>query len=226
VRAAKIIRVLERRFFPERSRNRLQREWEKRWSREDSRLPWMGRSTSKQILEAVETGWFPAGGLVLDIGCGLGEVTHWFAERGFSALGVDFASAAIERARSRYAEIPGRLEYRTLDIVRETPPDRPYSALLDRGCFHSIPRVDSDAYVRNVASASAHGTPLLLFIRAFRGRLDLGHREEREFHDRSISDSFSRDFEILRSDEAALSDPGEDDLEEGLPGLVYWMRRR
>lgn len=189
-------------------------------------MPWMDRGISKQILEAVETGWFPAGGLVLDIGCGLGEVTHWFAERGFHALGIDFASAAIERARARYGEIPGRLEYQTLDIVKEAPPDRPYSSLLDRGCFHGIPGVDSDAYVRNVASVSVPGTPLLLFIRAFRGRLDLGHREEREYHDGSISDSFSRDFEILRSGEAVLSDPGDDGLDEVLPGLVYWMRRR
>jgi SAM-dependent methyltransferase len=226
VRAKKVIRSLERRFFPELSRERFQRQWEKRWSEEDAPRPWMDRGTSKQILEAVDTGWFPAGGLVLDIGCGSGEVAHWLAERGFPALGVDFASAAIERARARCGEIPGRLEYRTLDIVREKPPDRPYSILLDRGCLHSIPRVDWSTYVRNVASVSTPGTRFLLFIRAFRGELDLGRREERALHDRSISDSFSGEFEILRSDEAELSDPGDDGRDQVLSGLVYWMRRR
>jgi len=200
--------------------------WEEHWSREDFHMPWMDRGISKQILEAVETGWFPAGGLVLDIGCGVGEVTHWFAERGFPALGIDFASAAIERARAQYEEIPGRLEYRTLDIVREALPDRPYSILLDRGCFHGISPADSDSYVRNVASVSAPGTPFLLFIRAFRGKLDLSHREEREYHDRSISDSFSRYFETLRSCETALSELGDGSLDEKYPGLIYWMSRR
>jgi SAM-dependent methyltransferase len=48
----------------------------------------------------------PAGGRVLDVGCGCGWSTHWLAERGFDATGVDLNPAAFEpapHARLRFA---------------------------------------------------------------------------------------------------------------------------
>jgi len=218
----KTLRRLERRWLPGWSRERRRLTWQDRWSRDDFHEPWMGSPTSKAIVEALDTGWFPEGGLVLDIGCGRGEVSHWLWEHGRPALGVDFAPAAIEHARARFGEIPGCLEYRTLDIVRDTPPLRPYAALLDRGCFHSIPPSDSSRYVDHVAMVSTPGTPFLLFISAFRGKLKLGHAEERAFHDRRIEALFGEAFEILRSRESELNAENE----ESRPGIVYWMERR
>jgi SAM-dependent methyltransferase len=48
----------------------------------------------------------PAGGRVLDVGCGCGWSTYWLAERGFDATGVDLNPAAFEPAphgRLRFA---------------------------------------------------------------------------------------------------------------------------
>jgi SAM-dependent methyltransferase len=48
--------------------------------------------------------FLPAGGLVLDVGCGPGTSVHWFAANGYSALGVDreerLVAIATERGRS------------------------------------------------------------------------------------------------------------------------------
>jgi SAM-dependent methyltransferase len=224
--ATRLIRGLERRVFPERSRAKLQRYWEGFWTREESDEPWMHRPVSKQIVEAVESGWFPAGGSALDLGCGEGDVTHWLSEQGFPSLGVDFAGAAIERARARYGEVAGRREFLVLDIVREALPDRRYAVVVDRGCFHAVKRANATRYVRNVAQMCAPGARFLLFISAFRGETRIDHSHERELQDRRIDRAFSRDFEISRSEETDLAGPGEQAGDPQLPGLAYWMSRR
>lgn len=48
--------------------------------------------------------WFadrePSGARVVDIGCGNGRDSVWFAERGYDVLGLDYAPAAVHRARA------------------------------------------------------------------------------------------------------------------------------
>jgi ubiquinone/menaquinone biosynthesis C-methylase UbiE len=43
----------------------------------------------------------PAGGVVLDLGCGPGRDTAWLAEQGFTAIGMDASSGLVEEARRR-----------------------------------------------------------------------------------------------------------------------------
>jgi SAM-dependent methyltransferase len=174
----------------------------------------------------VESGWFPAGGSALDLGCGQGEVTHWLSERSFPTLGVDFAAGAIERARARYGEAAGRREFRVLDIVREALPDRQYGVVVDRGCFHAVKRVDARRYVRNVALVCAPEARFLLFIRAFRGQVERDRPEERELLDRRIHRVFSRYFDVSRSEELELGRPRERCESRPMPGLAYRMTRR
>jgi SAM-dependent methyltransferase len=217
---------LERRLFPHRAHARRQRKWDQEWARADFAAPWLGRGVSKEIVSAVETGWFPAGERVVDIGCGQGEVALWFAEHGFPTLGIDFSAAAIERARARQAEAPGRLEFRVVDITREAPGAGSFGILVDRGCLHSLPRHEAPLYVEHVAASCTSGARFLLFIKAFRGDIDLPAREERELHERQIAQAFSGRFEILRCEETFL-DPYEGQRPEHcLPGLVFWMCRR
>jgi SAM-dependent methyltransferase len=217
---------LERLLFPDRARARRQRKWDDEWARDDFTAPWLGRGTSKEIISAVETSWFPAGERVLDIGCGQGEVALWFAERGFPTLGIDFSAAAIERARERQAQAPGRLEFRVVDITREAPGDGSFGILVDRGCFHSLARDEAPVYVEHVAASGAAGARFLLFIKAFRGDIELPAREERELHERQILQQFSGRFEILRCEETFLDPYDGQRPEHSLPGLVFWMRRR
>jgi SAM-dependent methyltransferase len=49
-----------------------------------------------------------AGQLVLDIGCGRGEVLRYAAERGARALGVDYAAAALSLARGHLGDLRRR----------------------------------------------------------------------------------------------------------------------
>lgn len=51
------------------------------------------------------TALLPAGGRVLDLGCGTGEpIARWFMAEGFAVTGVDFSDAMLGIARSRWPD--------------------------------------------------------------------------------------------------------------------------
>src|ERR671918_304383 len=71
---------------------RLQRGWDK--------------GAGPELVDLVEAGRIapPAeGGRAVDLGCGTGANVLFLAERGWSALGVDFSSVAITTARREAA---------------------------------------------------------------------------------------------------------------------------
>ncbi|MDU9004419.1 class I SAM-dependent methyltransferase [Sedimentitalea todarodis] len=72
-----------------------------------------------------EAGWLtrftaclPAGGRVLDLGCGAGEpIARWFIAEGFRVTGVDFADAMLDMVRARWPQGDWRAaDMRTLDL--------------------------------------------------------------------------------------------------------------
>jgi cyclopropane fatty-acyl-phospholipid synthase-like methyltransferase len=173
---------LGRRLFPSHARERNRQQWEARWSRNDFAAEWSNRGVAPEIVEAVETGWLPAQGTVLDIGCGLGEIAAWFAERGYAAVGFDIAESAVNKAREMHRHLSSPPEYLVLDICAGQPPDRQYNILVDRGCLHQIPREEIPNYVRNIVAVARTGARMLLFVKAFRDGQRFGDPSEKERH--------------------------------------------
>lgn len=64
------------------------------------------------------TSCLPAGGRVLDLGCGTGDpIARWFIAEGFQVTGVDFADAMLEIARDRWPDGDWRTaDMRALDL--------------------------------------------------------------------------------------------------------------
>lgn len=60
----------------------------------------------------------PAGGRVLDLGCGAGEpIARWFMAEGFGVTGVDFATSMLDLARARWPDGDWRQgDMRQLDL--------------------------------------------------------------------------------------------------------------
>ena len=207
-------------------RRSSRRYWEHSWSREDYAPPWLGRGVSREIIAAVEQGFFLQGLPSLDIGCGEGEIVAWLAKQGFPTLGIDIAEAAIQRARNRFGESAGQQEFRQLNICITAPTwsGRKFTNLIDRGCFHQIPHGDLSTYAQNIANASSSDARLLLFVKAFRDG-ETGEAEQNR-HRTHVESALDRHFKIERIADTFL-DPDEGRIpEKRLPGLVFWLVRK
>ena len=62
---------------------------------------------------------------VLDCGCGTGEHALMIAERGMEVVGVDFAPAAIEVARSKAAERGLNVDFRVTNALNQVYAEEP-----------------------------------------------------------------------------------------------------
>jgi SAM-dependent methyltransferase len=69
----------------------------------------------------IYAGLGPAGGSVLELGCGSGRVTAALAERGLAVTGVDLSRPMLEQAQARRANLPAevaaRIELRLGDMT-------------------------------------------------------------------------------------------------------------
>lgn len=156
------------------------------------RTPWDTGVTPPEVVEEV-SGLEP--GRALDLGCGTGTNVIWLAQRGWTAVGVDFSALAIESAR-RKADWTASAMFVEGDVTKlsELRVDGPFDLVLDIGCFHSVPIHRRGAYVREVARVARPGARMLVF--AFGRWASLpGRRPTRE---PEIRRRFGRSFEIER----------------------------
>ncbi|MGQ0634989.1 MAG: SAM-dependent methyltransferase [Planctomycetaceae bacterium] len=202
------------------------RAWEHRWSQPNFSAPWLGRGVSREIEAAVKEGWFESHSAALDIGCGEGVVAAWLAEQGFRAVGVDIAPSAVARARNRFVEQPGQLEFHTVDICRELPPTWQYQVLVDRGCYHQLAPSDRSRFLRTLIKVSAHDAKLLLFVRAFRHGQPLGDSAEHRRVIGVVNSGLADSFAIERIAETWLDPFDGERPTQALPGMVLWLTRR
>ncbi len=159
------------------------------------------------------TAAFDAGGLegpVLDAGSGSGEHALLAAERGLTAVAIDFVPAAIELGRAKAAERGLDVHFEVADVLVHQP-EEPYGTIVDVGLFHALSDEARRTYRAWAAGALRPGGTLLLLC----------------FSDRQPGDGYPR-----RVTEAELRDlfGGDwmiDSLEPGryhtvLPGGERW----
>ncbi|TCN38762.1 methyltransferase family protein [Kribbella orskensis] len=75
------------------------------------------------------------GARVLDIGCGAGRNSRWFAQHGASVEGIDLAAPLLERVRP---DMPGSVNLTALDVLRDPLPAGQFDLVYDSGCFRHI----------------------------------------------------------------------------------------
>lgn len=80
---------------------------------------------------------------ILDLGCGTGDLTHEISKSGAHVTGMDYSSEMIERAKSKYPELP----FLTGDGENfET--ESPYDAVFSNAALHWMK--DAEGVVRSV----------------------------------------------------------------------------
>jgi len=128
-------------------------------------LPWFEPGPSVGVQRAVDEGFLPKGGEVLDIGCGAGSNVLFLAERGYHAHGIDLSPGAVAAARSRAKSAHLTIDVQEGDALALAFPDGSLDALIDNGCFHTLPLSRREQYAREVHRVlRAHGSVVLSWV--------------------------------------------------------------
>jgi 2-polyprenyl-3-methyl-5-hydroxy-6-metoxy-1,4-benzoquinol methylase/glycosyltransferase involved in cell wall biosynthesis len=146
----------------------------------------------------------PAGSRVLDVGCGSGWLSEYFARLGYDVTGIDISPDLVEMSRERVArvaygadhETPLRCEFRVHDI-EQAPLEEKFDAVV---CYDSLHHFEDErAVVRNLAAMLGVGGQLFILEGE---RPPAGSRSEEEL--RGVMREFGTlespfDYEYLRA---------------------------
>jgi SAM-dependent methyltransferase len=113
-------------------------------------LPWFEPGPSRAVRLAVDEGFLPKGAAVLDIGCGAGSNVLFLAEHGYVAHGVDLSPGAVAAARSRAARAGLAVDIQEGDALALRFADGSLNAVIDNGCFHTLPFSRRGRYAKEV----------------------------------------------------------------------------
>jgi 2-polyprenyl-3-methyl-5-hydroxy-6-metoxy-1,4-benzoquinol methylase len=109
----------------------------------------------------------PAGARILDIACGSGWLSEYFARLGYDVTGIDISPKLIQIAEERVRAVPGLVDHQTAmrcrfraHDVELTPLDEKFDAIICYDAMHHF--VDEHAVVRHFAAMLPMGG--LLFI--------------------------------------------------------------
>ena len=93
----------------------------------------------------------PQSGRLLELGCGAGNMTIWFAEMGYEAHGVDISPLAIEWAKERTENENANVRFVVGDVVGLSEyPDSNFDFVFDGHCLHCIIGEDRPKLLANV----------------------------------------------------------------------------
>ena len=134
--------------------------------------PWVG-GARPELVRLVSDGTLTPG-RAIDLGCGEGDNAIFLAQHGFSVTGVDFAPAAIDKARSKAKSAGVDVDFRVADLTRLPEVGGPFDLLVDYGTLDDLPSLGRDAYVRHVVPLAHPGSRFLLWC--FEWELRLGER--------------------------------------------------
>src|SRR5262249_5530747 len=223
----RVVKLVQKRledWLPNWAHDFRQRKWQRKWANPAYKPFWRTAKPQKELEEAIASGWFRKDRWVYDIGCGAGEVSRWLIEQGFSALGFDFSPAAIEICRELAGPANEKLRFEVLDICADQLNLTPTANMIDRGCFHAIPKSLRHVYARNVARMSEPGGHFILISATYQQanyalNPNASSPEELREEGRQL---FSRYFAIERIEPALLNAV---ENKEPMPAVAFWMVR-
>ena len=86
----------------------------------------------------------------LELGCGLGRFSCYLADQGLKAIGVDFSSIAIEKAKKRVGNAEHKPTFIVGDVTNLEMIDEQFDVSFDIGCFHCLEEQEQQKYVSEV----------------------------------------------------------------------------
>src|SRR5512133_724464 len=97
-------------------------------------------------------------GRAIDLGCGTGANAIFLAQHGFEVTGVDFASAAIEKARQRAAGAGVQVNFLVDDLTNLSRVEGTFDFLLDYGVLDDLRPHQRGPYLQNILPLTHPGS--------------------------------------------------------------------
>jgi cyclopropane fatty-acyl-phospholipid synthase-like methyltransferase len=124
------------------------------------------------------TAQLPAGGHVLDLGCGTGEpIARWFMAEGFRVTGMDFSAAMLQIARERWPEG----DWREADLRDFEAPER-FDGIIAWDSFFHLTEAEQPDCIARMARHLKPGGALMLTVGPAAGAADGTVGAETVFH--------------------------------------------
>lgn len=92
---------------------------------------------------------FPAGGTVLDVGCGEGRNSIFLAEKGFIVDAFDISEAGIGKAKRIAMEREIVMNFYCRDLAKYIF-EKDYNVILSHGVLHLCEKIDRDKFIEQV----------------------------------------------------------------------------
>src|SRR3989449_9101148 len=115
-----------------------------------TRPPWDIGRPQPSFVELVQAGELNKG-RVLDVGCGTGENALYLADRGFSVVGVDLSSRAIDAAKTKGSERKLKVDFRLANALHLDFKIACFDNTIDSGLFHTFNDNDRVVFAREIA---------------------------------------------------------------------------
>jgi len=116
----------------------------------------------EELESLVESGRIQSG-RAIDLGCGAGANAIYLAQNGFEVTGVDFAEAAIEKARARAKEAGVQISFIVDDLTSLRHVSGTFDFLLDYGTLDDLRLHQRELYLRSMLTLTHSDSLYLLW---------------------------------------------------------------
>jgi cyclopropane fatty-acyl-phospholipid synthase-like methyltransferase len=123
--------------------------------------PWAG-SARDELVRLVQDGRL-APGRAVDLGCGEGDNAIFMAQHGFDVTAVDFAPAAINKAKAKAQKVGASVEFLVDDLTNPSHLNGTFDVLVDYGTFDDLTARQRDAYLEHVIPLARPGAKFLMW---------------------------------------------------------------
>jgi SAM-dependent methyltransferase len=191
-------------------------DWNQRYVAGET--PWDSGVPSKELIRVLDAEKIKPCRAV-ELGCGTGTNAIYLASRGFDVTGLDCSATALERARNKAVEAGVNVRFLEADLCRFKLDLEPFDFIFDRGCYHSVRRLDIAGFLQTLRRLSKPGTRYLVLT----GNANEKTEGPPRVHEHEIRIDLESLFEIqfIREFRFEVSDPPE--------GFLAWsclMTRR